>query len=60
MVWINLALPMSRALLVMVLIGMSGSPDNFDGPILLLAANAGRNPRDFVCGLLRRAAGAFP
>ncbi|MGA9852494.1 MAG: hypothetical protein WBR15_06125 [Gammaproteobacteria bacterium] len=60
MVWINLALPVLLAILAVVLIGTSGSFDNFMGFAMLLAANAGRNLRDFVRVLLLRAAGSRP
>ncbi|MGH8307785.1 MAG: hypothetical protein ACRER0_05865, partial [Gammaproteobacteria bacterium] len=58
MAWINLALPVLFTFLAMILIGISGSFDNFVGFALLLAANTGRNLRDFVRALLLRAAGS--
>ena len=54
MVWITVGLPLLLTILVMVLIGMSGNFNNFAGLALLLAANAGRNLRDFVRSLLLR------
>ncbi len=51
MVWIAIGLPSLLTILVMVLTGMSGSFNDFAGLALLLAANAGRNLRDFVRSL---------
>ncbi|MGH8283310.1 MAG: hypothetical protein ACRESE_05635 [Gammaproteobacteria bacterium] len=60
MAWVNLALPILLTLLAMILTGISGSFENFVGFALLLAANAGRNLRDFVRILLLRAPGSRP
>ncbi|MGH8378214.1 MAG: hypothetical protein ACRER7_04600 [Gammaproteobacteria bacterium] len=60
MAWINLALPVLFTFLAMILIGISGSFDNFVGFALLLAANTGRNLRDFLRVLLLRAASSRP
>lgn len=54
MVWIAIGLPLLLTILVMALIGMSGNFNNFAGLALLLAANTGRNLRDFVHNLLLR------
>jgi len=54
MVWITVGLPLLLTILVMALIGISGNFNNFAGLALLLAANAGRNLRDFVRSLLLR------
>lgn len=54
MVWVNLALPVLLTVLTMIVIGASGSFDNFFGLALLLAANAGRNLRDWARTLLLR------
>ncbi|MGH8397899.1 MAG: hypothetical protein ACRETA_06610 [Gammaproteobacteria bacterium] len=60
MAWINLALPVLFTSLAMMLIGINGSFDNFVGFALLLAANTGRNLRDFVRVLLLRATSSHP
>ena len=59
-VWVNLTLPLLLTLLTMILVAVSGSFDNFAGFALLLAANAGRNLRDFVQALLMPASGGRP
>lgn len=58
MVWVNLGLPLLLTLITMILVAADGSFDNFSGFALLLAANAGRNLRDFVQALLMSASGA--
>ncbi|MHB8405961.1 MAG: hypothetical protein ACYDCJ_11110 [Gammaproteobacteria bacterium] len=60
MVWITLGLPVLLTVLVMALIGAGGNFDNFAGLALLLAANSGRNLRDWVRALLLRAADTRP
>ncbi len=60
MVWITLGLPVLLTILVMALIGAGGNFDNFAGLALLLAANSGRNLRDWVRALLLRAADTRP
>ncbi|MGA9855182.1 MAG: hypothetical protein WBR29_07920 [Gammaproteobacteria bacterium] len=50
-VLITVGLPLLLSMLVIVLIGMSGNFNNFAGLVLLLAANTGRNLRDFVHSL---------
>jgi len=60
MVWITLGLPVLLTILVMALIGIGGNFDNFAGLALLLAANSGRNLRDWVRALLLRAADTRP
>lgn len=60
MVWITLGLPVLLTILVMALIGIGGNFDNFAGLALLLAANSGRNLRDWVRALLLRAADTCP
>jgi len=52
MVWITVGLPLLLTILVMALIGLSGNFNNFTGLALLLAANTGRNLREFVHNLL--------
>lgn len=60
MVRITLGLPVLLTILVMALVGAGGNFDNFAGLALLLAANSGRNLRDWVRALLLRAADARP
>ncbi|MGH8313237.1 MAG: hypothetical protein ACRER9_08140, partial [Gammaproteobacteria bacterium] len=45
--WITLGLPVVLTALAMVLIGVSGSFADYFGLALLVAANAGRNLRDW-------------
>ncbi len=54
MVCVTLGLPLLLTILVMLLIGASGSFNNFSGLAMLLAANAGRNLREYVGSLMRR------
>ncbi len=60
MVWITLGLPVLLTILVMALVGIGGNFDKFAGLALLLAANSGRNLRDWVRALLLRAADTRP
>lgn len=48
MLWITLGLPVMLTALAMILIGISGSFADYFGLALLVAANAGRNLRDWL------------
>lgn len=58
MLWITLGLPVVLTALAMVLIGISGSFADYFGLALLVAANAGRNLRDWLRARRLEKAGA--
>jgi hypothetical protein len=47
-VWGNLLVPVLLTMLTLILVAASGHFENFAGFAILLAANAGRNLRDFI------------